>query len=85
MTNRSAITIQYFGPARERTGISSESLSVDDTIDPEEFWHRVLELHPELDALRSSCRLAVDLRYIGDGDAIPPGSDVAIIPPVAGG
>lgn len=39
--------------------------------------------YPELDGL--VWRLAVDAAYVADGDPVPPGAELAAIPPVSGG
>ena len=40
---------------------------------------------PELQPLLPSCRFAVDREYVGPGTRVPPGAEVALIPPVSGG
>ena len=78
-------TILYFGPARERTGIDSEELTLSGTATLAELWDRLIDHRPELAPLRESCRVAVDQEYARGDVAIDDGSEVAIIPPVAGG
>jgi molybdopterin converting factor subunit 1 len=45
----------------------------------------VLRASPGLLPHRPTLRLAVNGRYAAPGDAVTPGDEVAIIPPVAGG
>ncbi len=40
---------------------------------------------PALAGLANRFRFAIDARYAGDCEQIPPGADVACIPPVSGG
>ena len=40
---------------------------------------------PELKMLLPSCRFAVDCEYVGSDACVPPGAEVALIPPVSGG
>lgn len=77
--------ILFFGPARERTGRESQELSIEGSIDIEELWRRLLTEHPTLEPLRESCRIAVDQEYALGDTTIDDSSEVAIIPPVAGG
>jgi molybdopterin synthase catalytic subunit len=78
-------TILYFGPARERTGIDGEELSLSGTATVSELWDRLIAHRPMLAPLRDSCRVAVDQEYASGNVVIDNGSEVAIIPPVAGG
>jgi molybdopterin converting factor subunit 1 len=78
-------TILYFGPARERTGLDSQELRLEGTLTQKEFWERLLAEHPSLVSLRDSCRLAVDQEYAGIDRSVDDRSEIAIIPPVAGG
>ncbi len=42
------------------------------------------ERYPRLRELRS-CMIAVNKVYAADGDALQPGDEIAVIPPVSGG
>lgn len=81
----SAIRILYFGPARERVGSESEVIDVATPIDIDSLWSHLIDRHPSLQTIRSSCRLAIDMQYAETGDCVNTGSEVAILPPVAGG
>lgn len=78
------VTVLYFAAARDAAGTASERL------DPAPatvaaLRARAAALHPGLAALLPRCRVAVDRTFAGDGDAIPDGAEVAILPPVSGG
>jgi MoaE-MoaD fusion protein len=79
-----ALTILYFAAAREAAGLPRESIphvagSVAD------LRRALAERHPALGRVLSRCRLAVNQEMATDGDAVPDGAEVAVIPPVAGG
>ncbi len=77
--------ILFFGPARERTGRDSQELPLQAGTTIAALWERLIELHPLLEPLRQSCRIAVDQEYASDDRLIGDESEIAIIPPVAGG
>jgi molybdopterin converting factor small subunit len=49
------------------------------------FWTHLAEQFPGLAVFRSTARLARNYEYLNDGDAIVPGDELALIPPVSGG
>lgn len=79
------ITILYFGWARDCAGIVSENIQLDEAVSVSTLWDILIDRHPRLSECRASSRLAVDMNYVDDTDMVPDGSDVALIPPVAGG
>jgi molybdopterin synthase catalytic subunit len=79
-----SVTVLYFAVAREAAGTGSESLAgAPATVGA----LRVLlaERHPGLARVLPRCRLAVNQEFVGDGDPVPEGAEVAVIPPVSGG
>ncbi len=79
------ITILYFGWAREAVGISSETMEIEGDIPMDDLWDRLVERRPGLAPLRTTSRIAMNMAYLGDGAVVTDGSEIAIIPPVAGG
>jgi molybdopterin converting factor subunit 1 len=79
------MTILYFGPARDCAGMYSETVSLDGPLTIDQLWSWLIERHPRLAECRAISRIAVDMEYLSDGDVITDASEVAIIPPVAGG
>ncbi len=78
------LTILYFAAAREAAGAAREAL------DPApatvaDLRRALVERHPALGRVLPRCRIAVNQEMAGDADAVPPGAEVAIIPPVSGG
>lgn len=78
------VTVLYFAAARERTGTSSETLSVGG-LTVRELLVEVLRRHPALERVLPQCRVAVDQAFVDEDARVPDGAEVALIPPVAGG
>ena len=78
-------TILYFGWARECAGTDTDELRFDEPLSQQDFWAELLRLRPGLLPCQQASRIAVNQRYLAKSEAIEPHSDIAIIPPVAGG
>ena len=79
-----SVTVLYFAVAREAAGTDSEALSgAPSTVGA--LRALLAERHPELARVLPRCRLAVNQEFAGDGDPVPEGAEVAVIPPVSGG
>ena len=79
-----AVRVLYFAAAREAAGTSREDLAQT----PATVADLRLELaarHPALARLLPRCRIAVDEELAPDHAPVPDGSEVAVVPPVAGG
>ena len=78
------ITVLFFAVAREATGRESESLPAwPPTVG--ELRGALASRHPALARVLPRCRLAVNQKFAQDGDPVPDGAEVAVIPPVSGG
>jgi molybdopterin synthase catalytic subunit/molybdopterin synthase sulfur carrier subunit len=75
----------FFAGVRDAIGAAERSIELADGCTARAFVEALCALHPELDAYRSSLRVAVDGAYAGWDDVIHDGAEVAVIPPVAGG
>lgn len=78
------VTVLYFAAARERAGVTREvlplaGLSVAVALD------RICAAHPDLLPIRDRLRVALDQAFVPSDATIPPESELAVIPPVAGG
>ncbi len=78
------VTILYFAAARDAAGTSQE------TLDPApgtvaDVRRTLTARHPALGAVLPRCRLAVNEAMAADGDVVPAGAVLAVIPPVSGG
>lgn len=81
-----ALTVLYFAAAREAAGTGSEVLDLaPPPADVAALRRALVERHPRLAPLLPRCRLAVGQELAEDADAVPPGAEVAVIPPVSGG
>jgi molybdopterin synthase catalytic subunit len=78
------LTILYFAAAREAAGAAREALD-EAPATVGELRRVLVERHPALARVLPQCRLAVNQEMAQDADAVPPGAEVAIIPPVSGG
>ena len=78
------VTVLYFAVAREAAGAGSESLpEAPPTV---AALRSALEArHPGLARILPRCRIAVGQEFAQDGDPVPDGAEVAVIPPVSGG
>jgi molybdopterin synthase catalytic subunit len=78
------LTVLYFAAARDAAGTPRETL---DTAarDVAALRRELAGRHPALGRILPRCRLAVDEELAEDGDALAEGTEVAVIPPVAGG
>lgn len=78
------VTVLYFAVAREASGTESESLAAwPATVG--ELRAALAARHPALARVLHRCRLAVNQEFAQDGDPVPDGAEVAVIPPVSGG
>jgi molybdopterin converting factor subunit 1 len=78
------VTVLYFAVAREASGMESESLDAwPATVGG--FRGALAARHPALARVLPRCRLAVNQEFAQDGDPVPDGAEVAVIPPVSGG
>ena len=81
----SMATILYFGWARECAAADADELRFDEPLSQHDFWTQLLRLRPGLLQCQQSSRIAVNQQYLGNHDPVEPHSEIAIIPPVAGG
>ena len=79
------IELRYFAVARERAGLQSESLQVEDGLTVDGALALLAARHPALAPLLPRLRVAVNQEFAAGSAVIPPGAEVALIPPVAGG
>ena len=79
------VTIRYFAAARERAGISSETLELDEAATAAEALAAACARHTALQPVAQRLRLAVDQEFTTPERKLRDGSEVALIPPVSGG
>ena len=79
------VTLLYFAAARERAGTPSESLDLPEGATAGDALAAACARHLPLQAVSTKLRLAVDQEFAGPERKLREGSEVALIPPVAGG
>ncbi|RKH39146.1 MoaD/ThiS family protein, partial [Corallococcus sicarius] len=80
-----AVTVLYFAAARERAGVSRESLEVPEGARVSDVLALLSARHPSLTPLLPHLRVAVQQQFVGLDAPVPQDAEVALIPPVAGG
>jgi len=78
------VRVLYFAAAREATGTSREDLLETPTT-VASLRATLAARHPRLARLLPRCRIAVNEELSPDHAPVPDGSEVAVVPPVAGG
>ena len=79
------IRVLLFGAAADRAGTRETELPVEDGMTLGEIWPLLTERHPDLTPMRDTLAFAVNGEYARSGDAVSPGDEVAVLPPVSGG
>ena len=77
--------VLYFAQAADASGCREEDWSVREPLRLEDFLAEATRRHPALEMISSQCRVASAGNYVGAGEWLDPGAEVAIIPPVSGG
>lgn len=78
-------TVLLFAAARARVGSPSCEVELPGPATVADLKAALTAAHPALAPILASSRVAVDRAYAGDADPIPPGAELAVIPPVSGG
>jgi molybdopterin converting factor subunit 1 len=79
------VEVRLFAVARQRAGQPAVTLEVPEPATVAALKRALAEACPALAALVPSLLIAVDSEYAADDAPIPPGAEVAAIPPVSGG
>jgi sulfur-carrier protein len=79
------IKVLFFGAAADRAGTRQTELDVRDGTTLAEIWPLLTREHPDLGPMRDTLAFAVNGEYARGGDAVAPGDEVAVLPPVSGG
>ena len=78
--------ILLFALARERAGASTIVVDLPDTPTVSDLKNALARACPALAPLLPTLRIAIDSEYaLDDHQPIPPGAELAAIPPVSGG
>lgn len=80
------VRVRLFAAAREAAGfdeVEVDLAAVRPTV--AEVRRALAAGHPALGRVLATSRMAVDAAFAKDGDPVPQGAEVAVIPPVGGG
>jgi molybdopterin synthase catalytic subunit len=79
------VRVLYFAVVRERLGRDEEELAMAAGADVAGAWAELERRHPELRALRTAVKVAVNEEFATMDRVLADGDVIALIPPVAGG
>jgi molybdopterin converting factor subunit 1 len=79
------LTVHLFGPAREAAGTGRATVAVDPPATAAALIAALSSDFPDMAALLSRSRVAVNRAYVDAGARVDAGDEIAIIPPVGGG
>jgi len=79
------VCIRLFARARDLAGQDMISLEVAPETTVGEFRRQLAEAVPGLGTILERCAVAVQNEFANDAVVLPPGAEVAILPPVSGG
>lgn len=77
--------VHLFAVARQRAGRPSVEVDLPDGATVADLKRALRETVPDLAAVLPAARLAVNAEYADDAAPVPPGAEIALIPPVSGG
>lgn len=79
------VTVRFFAAAREKAKRATLELDLEDGARVRDAVAALAAALPELAPLMPRLRIAVAEEFAGPDEVIPPGAELALIPPVAGG
>jgi molybdopterin converting factor subunit 1 len=81
----SDVKVLLFGAAADRAGTRQTKVAINDGATLGELWSALADRHPGLALMRETLAFAVNGEYARMEDAVSPGDEVAVLPPVSGG
>ena len=79
------LTILLFATLKDVAPDGCLEIEVPDESDVATVWDAAIARAPHLEKWRRHARMAVNQSYAADAEIVPPGAEIAIIPPVSGG
>jgi molybdopterin synthase catalytic subunit len=79
------IKILFFASLKERAGVKEASLELPEGARVQELKAALLERFPGLGPALATMVVSVNQEFAYDEEAVPPGAEVAVFPPVSGG
>ncbi|MFO0589171.1 MAG: MoaD/ThiS family protein [Polyangiaceae bacterium] len=80
-----SVRLLAFAGARDILGAAEMDVAVEGPVAASRFLDDLCAKHPGLVPYKRALRIAVNGSYVAWEDAVSPGDEVALIPPVAGG
>ena len=77
------LILHLFAAARDLVG--SPTVTVDPSSTVADLRRQLIARYPTLAPLLPKCRIAVNHEFADEDALIPPGAELAVIPPVSGG
>ena len=77
--------VQLFAGLRELVGRPEFLVELPEGATAGDLKRTIEDLHPVLKQRMGAVRVAAGFDFLGDYEPLPPGSDLALIPPVSGG
>ncbi len=79
------VRVKMFAVAKQVAGADAVHLELPDAATVSDLRRALLSKLPALDGMSNLLLFAVNGEYAGDQTPLPPGAEVACIPPVSGG
>lgn len=79
------VKVLFFGAAADWAGARQIEVPLSDQAKLAEIWPVLTDMYPDLAPMRDTLAFAVNGEYARMEDAISPGDEVAVLPPVSGG
>jgi molybdopterin synthase catalytic subunit len=79
------VKILFFASLKERAGVKEASLELPEGAQVQELKAALLERFPGLGPAVDTMVVSVNQEFAYDEEAVPPGAEVAVFPPVSGG
>lgn len=79
------VRVLLFGAAADRAGTRQTEVPVGNETTLGDLWPALTDRHPGLAEMRDTLAFAVNGEYARMEDAVSPGDEVAVLPPVSGG
>jgi len=77
----------FFAESKQICGTGSQAFTVPEGTTLKQFGHILLQTHPQLSHIISSCFFAVNEEYVEPDSAqiLAAGDEIAVVPPLSGG
>jgi molybdopterin converting factor subunit 1 len=83
--HQQSVRIRLFARARELAGAESVLVEITPSSTVGELRRRLMAEQPGLAGLIERSALAVNMEFAADSAPVPPGAEIALLPPVSGG